>query len=252
MAFGEAYDMVGTCKLCLDESVKLKNSHIIPEFNYKPCYDDKHRFFRLSTKGPKNKAFGQKGFREHMLCQACETRLSRWESYAKQILMDGGLASARRLKWGFEFHGVDYKQFKLYLLSVLWRMGVSTLDMFELVKLGKHGEKLRLALTEEDPLDEHIYPVLFVGVTLNGRFLSDFIVPPSFVKDDGFHLYRCVISGILYTFCVGSHRISRDMEKFAINNEGILNLPMMEVKDIPFLYDHFRQIHQAILPAERD
>jgi hypothetical protein len=243
--------MLGTCKLCLTESVELRKSHIIPEFHYKPCYDEKHRFFRLSTKGPKIKAFEQKGHRERMLCHACETKLSKWEGYAKNILVDGGLAAARKFNWGFEFHGVDYPQFKLYLLSILWRMGASELSMFEMVKLGNHEEKLRLTLVSEDPLDEHVYPVLFVGVTLDGRFLSDFIVPPSVARDDGFHLYRCVINGILYTFCVGSHRLSKDMEKFAINREGVLNLPIMEVRGIPFLYEHFRAIHTAIQQAKQ-
>ena len=243
--------MEGTCRLCLTESAVLRNSHIIPEFNYKPCYDDKHRFFRLSTKGPKNKAFGQKGFREHLLCQDCETKFSKWERYAKQILVDGGLSAARKFKWGYEFHGVDYAPFKLYLLSVLWRMGVSSLSIFEMVKLGRHQERIRLALVAEDPLDEHIYPVLFVAVTLSGRFISDFIVPPSLVKEDGLQMYRCVISGILYTFCVGSHRISKDMEKFAIHRNGILILPVMSLEDIPYLYDYCREVHKAIQSAEQ-
>lgn len=242
--------MEGTCRLCLSESTVLRNSHIISEFNYKPCYDEKHRFLRLSTKGPKNKTFGQKGFREYLLCQDCETKLSKWESYAKQILMDGGLSNASRFDWGFEFHGVDYAQFKLYLLSVLWRMGASSLSMFEMVKLGPHQEKLRAALMAEEPFDEHVYPVLFLGLTMNGRFMDDFIIPPSVAKEDGVHLYRCVISGILYTFCVGSHRISNDFEKLALHRDGILNLPMIPFEDVPFLYDYCREIHEAIKPED--
>lgn len=238
--------MEGTCRLCLCDSVLLCHSHIIPEFHYKPCYDEKHRFYRLSTKGPKNKTFQQKGFREYLLCKGCETKLSKWESYSKRILMDGGLDSAVKHKWGYEFHGVDYVQFKLYLLSILWRMGESSLDMFQMVKLGPHQERIRLALMADDPLDEHIYPVLFVAVTLGDRFIADFIVPPSPAKVDGVHCYRCVISGILYTFCVGSHRISKDMEAFAIQRDGILKLPIMPLQDIPYLHDYFREMHHAI------
>lgn len=242
--------MIGTCKLCLKQPTELCNSHIIPEFNYKPCYDENHRFFRLSTKGPKNKSFAQKGYREHLLCQDCETKFSRWESYAKQILMDGGLEAANKFDWGYEFHGVDYSKFKLYLLSVLWRMGVSSLDMFEMVTLGKHEEKMRLALMADDPLDEHVYPVLFVAVILDGRFISDFIIPPSTAMNGSIHLYRCVISGILYTFCVGSHRIEKHMEDFAIHRDGVLKIPVMNLQDIPYLYDYCCEIHKAIQPAE--
>ena len=35
------------CKLCLKEN-KLSRSHIIPEFFYKPLYDEKHRINVLS------------------------------------------------------------------------------------------------------------------------------------------------------------------------------------------------------------
>lgn len=238
--------MIGKCQLCLDESCDLKKSHIISEFNYAACYDGAHRFYRLSTVGPKHKKFEQKGYREHLLCQRCETKLSKWELYAKEILVDGGFESATRYKWGYSFDGVDYTRFKLYLLSLLWRMGISSLDMFGCVNLGPHEERLRLALFNEDPLGSHQYPVLLVGVTLAGRFIEDFIVPPSLAKVESHHCYRCVINGILYTFVVGSHRLDPFMEERAFGEDGVIDLPMMEVRDIPFLHDQFCRMHEAL------
>jgi hypothetical protein len=40
--------------------------------------------------------------------------------------------------------GLNYEQFKLFQLSVLWRAGVSSHQFFDKVKLGQHAEELRL------------------------------------------------------------------------------------------------------------
>jgi hypothetical protein len=111
--------MIGTCRLCLSENCELRNSHIISEFNYTSCYDDKHRFYELSRDAPKKKKFVQKGFRERLLCQGCETTLSRWENYAKEIIHDGGLHLDSKGDRGFSLGGADYNKFKIYGMSLL-------------------------------------------------------------------------------------------------------------------------------------
>ncbi len=52
-------------------------------------YDAKHRFVELSTDEAVRNRFRQKGLREKLLCQEDETRLSRWENYAKKALHGG-------------------------------------------------------------------------------------------------------------------------------------------------------------------
>ena len=133
---------------------------MIPEFHYVPCYDEKHRFFRLSTAGPKHQKHDQKGYREYLLCQKCETKLSVWEGYAKHILTEDGLHVIDRNEFGFVLGGADYVRFKLYGMSLIWRMGVSSLDMFSQVRLGPHEARLRKALLREDPLEPTSIPIL--------------------------------------------------------------------------------------------
>ena len=58
--------MQGNCKLCLNKS-DLKNSHIIPEYFYKPMYDEKHRFFQVSIDPNEKNKFVQKGLRKYLL-----------------------------------------------------------------------------------------------------------------------------------------------------------------------------------------
>lgn len=137
-----------TCALCLEER-PLRESHIIPEFVYESIYDDKHRFHTLGV--DQRAAYEQKGLREPLLCQRCETKVSVWEGYARSVF--SGSAPVR-----FEHQGaltwlcdLDYKPFKLFLMSILWRAGVARGPFWTRVRLGPHAETLRRMLWEERP-----------------------------------------------------------------------------------------------------
>ena len=139
------------CALCTVNG-DLQNSHIIPEFFYKLTYDAKPRRFHVVSATPSEReSFEQKGLRERLLCRACEQEFGRWESYAKSALIDAKGVTITRHKDRITFHNLDYRQFRLFQLSLLWRMGVSTLPFFKDVALGPHEEKLRLALMRRTP-----------------------------------------------------------------------------------------------------
>jgi hypothetical protein len=114
----------GTCKLCRRKG-ELRDSHIISEFLYASIYDDKHRFHAVAA-GELQSSYEQKGYRERMVCQSCETKLSKWETYARGLLTGGTLLQYRRegtITW---VEGIDYSRFKLVQRSILWRAGVAT------------------------------------------------------------------------------------------------------------------------------
>ncbi len=71
------------CKLCR-KSAKLSFSHILPEFLFAPIYDDLHRTMLVSSS--EKEKLVQKGVREYLLCQECETKLSRYEGYAIKVI----------------------------------------------------------------------------------------------------------------------------------------------------------------------
>jgi hypothetical protein len=70
---------LGTCRLCSAPQADLRASHIVPEFFYKRVYTKSHKFTAISKNSDDKLAIAQKGYREHLLCQACETKLSKWE-----------------------------------------------------------------------------------------------------------------------------------------------------------------------------
>lgn len=138
------------CALCLKDA-ELCRSHVIPEFLYESLYDEKHRLHVLSVLPDQPNWREQKGLRERLLCEACEQLLSPWERYASLVLK-GGVPLAYRREGNVVFiSGLDYRQFKLFQLSVLWRAGISSLPFFSKVKLGKHAETLRKCLLTGNP-----------------------------------------------------------------------------------------------------
>ena len=130
------------CKLC-QRQAKLVASHIIPEFLYKTLYDSKHRFQQVSADPAVSNQYKQKGFREPLLCEDCEQRLSVSEQYMSKLL-NGGVPTivsldGRRIR----FRDIDYNKLKLFQISILWRAGVSSLPVFSQVQLGPHEPRLR-------------------------------------------------------------------------------------------------------------
>src|SRR5690554_1024049 len=127
----------GVCLLC-EESRELCNSHIIPEFVYKALYDDKHRFHTLSVSGSAPPSYGQKGLRERLLCASCETQLSVHERYVNLLFTGQTQINVSRKGSLIEVNGIDYRHFRLFGMSILWRAHVSNLPFFAAVDLGPH------------------------------------------------------------------------------------------------------------------
>lgn len=140
-----------SCCLCL-KSAKLVNSHVISEFLYSPMYDPNHRFFAISCDPSVNDRLFQKGLREIMLCENCDNKiLSAYENYARRVLHGGESIQTAVDGNDFRIWGLDYTRLRLFFISLLWRMSVSTLPYFRGVSLGPHEEVLRRMLLEGRP-----------------------------------------------------------------------------------------------------
>ena len=181
------------CRLCKEEH-ELRNSHIIPEFFYEPLYDEKHRFNILTTLENKSNSFSQKGIREFLLCNSCEQKIGNFEHYASLVFKSNlsGLSMHRDGPLIF-VEGINYKKFKLFLLSIIWRASISSREFFKQVSLGPHEESLRLLLMNEEPGPALKYPCLIGGVTLGSGKPSDVIVEPRRVEIGAQTAYNMVI-----------------------------------------------------------
>jgi hypothetical protein len=234
------------CALCRTNP-DLQNSHIIPEFFYRLIYDAKPRRFKIvSTTPSKPERFAQKGLRETLLCRTCEQKLGQWEHRSKAAFVDGkGLRATQQGKRVL-LQGLDYKTFKLFQLSLLWRMSVSSLPFFKEVDLGPHDEILRQALLNDDPLRPDQYPCWIIAVEINGLPVIDWMLEPSLTKLDGHHIYWLVITGLLFSFYVGGHAPPAEIKPLLLNDRGEMTILIQEAKTIPALADTLHRLGATI------
>ncbi len=151
------------CKLCLLER-DLRKSHIIPEFLYRPAYDEKHRYAAL-RQDKNGLDLIQKGFYEPLLCADCEQLLGRYESYFAHLWY----RSSQRLPLStrrefIHLTGLDYGRFKLFHLSILWRASVSSRGEFSTASLGSHENEIRNMLLIANPKTQSDYPITGVVI----------------------------------------------------------------------------------------
>lgn len=234
------------CALCRTNS-DLQSSHIIPEFFYRLIYDTKPRRFQIvSTTASEPETFAQKGLREPLLCRTCEQKLGQWEHRSKATFVDGKGLKATQQGRRILLQGLDYKTFKLFQLSLLWRMSVSSLPFFREVDLGPHDEVVRRALLNDDPLRPDQYPCWMIAIEINGHPVTDWMLEPSLTKLDGHHIYWLVITGIMFSFYVGSHPPPPEIRPLLLNDKGETIILVQEAKTIPALAETIHRFGAAI------
>lgn len=188
------------CRLCL--SVKpLCRSHVVPKFLYEPLRDDDtHGFTAISDSGS---VFAiQNGIYERMLCQQCEEKLQKWEDRAARILRSLPDLSSKVPGYVEDVSGIDYKSFRLFCLSIIWRTSAASNPAFSEVSIeDNHQEEIRKAVLQGDPLSPLDYPVLIIRPCGPGAFHEYFMLPTA--HEIFSHLaYKFIMAGMYWIFFV--------------------------------------------------
>ena len=202
----------------------LRDAHIIPEFLYKLTYDEKHRAELGSLETGATPETLQKGLREQLLCDQCEGLFSKLEHYASRVLFHKAGLRASTTGRVLTVTGVDYARFKLFLLSLLWRAGVSGLPAFNQVRLGPHEEVLRRQLLDSNPGPRHQYPCSLSAFTKHAELIRQTIIFPYSLRMDGHRAYRIVFAGLRCTYWVSGHVRPSQVRSGVMTEEG--NLPV--------------------------
>ncbi len=231
------------CRLCLQEK-PLVESHIIPEFCYKPIYDHKHRLNELSTDpGVPNRCRLQKGLKENLLCSSCDNdRISKWENYARKVFYGGVEIGITPGKDHLIISEVDYKKMKLFQMSVLFRASVSKHKVFKDVNLGVHEERLRRMLIDEDPGEIHRYGcAMLMIVTAVGQpkgqadVVDGIIIEPERIKVGGQNGYAFIFGGCVWMYIVSSNSEKFPNKNILLQKDGTLTLGLVDPKSVPYI-----------------
>jgi hypothetical protein len=235
--------MEGKCRLCLKDSV-LNNSHIIPEYFYKPMYDTKHRFLKVSPEPNKKNKFVQKGLREYLLCNDCEQHINEFEKYANSVMFyepPKNINQNHRIAF---IEGIDYKLMKLFQLSIIWRASVSSLQTFSEVKLGPHQERLRKMVLDSKPGKYTDYGCLQTAIFIErNKLASDLLMPVDLVKINNFKTYRFIFGGMMWLYFVSNHNEKFKYKNMFLQENGTLTLTKYPIEKIKYLFKYWEDLY---------
>lgn len=233
-----------TCRLCLTSS-DLKESHIIPGSILRLIRDEtlNNRFYELQNKV--NQII-QDGPKEYLLCDSCEQKIGCYEKYYKEAihLSRHGIEIKQNQQFAI-IKNIDYKKMKLFFLSLLWRMSISSLQEFENVHIGENEETIRKMIVAEEPGKNFEYPVKAIIPLINQKMQEGWSTT-AFVSERKPTVYAIVIGGILY--CISTARQDESFHaELLLNEKGSWVMPLTDFYNIPFLReyidDHFSKDH---------
>lgn len=234
------------CRLCLAES-RLVNSHILSEFLYEGMYDEDHRFFALSSNPSVKDRVLQKGLREPLLCEKCDNEiLSGYERYAQKVLYGGQSVLSIQDGNSLRFKGLYYTKLRLFYLSILWRMSVSSKSTYSAVSLGPHEEIIRRMLLEGRPGEPDEYGLICVAPLFDSQYIGSWMLPPDSVKQYVRRIYRCLIAGLLYNFFVGKAKLPTQLSDLFIQKDGSWVIIREKIERVKFLHDYCFRLSQAM------
>lgn len=231
--------MIAACKLCL-QIRPLRDSHILPELVYRPMYDEATRSALLLDVQAGKQRVRQRGFTEPLLCDDCEQRMNRWETYFARVWLHPS-ESRRPVQLPEDvvtIQGLDYESFKLFHLSLVWRAGIAQSRYFSAVRLRGRAEALRVALLNADPGGANDFP--FWGMALRdpktGGWQDELMKAPEATRRRGQWIYSMIFAGASWHYHTSAHNEGREVP-LMFDTSGILTLGVRNWKDNPFVKD---------------
>ncbi len=145
------------CQLC-GKQKDLVEAHIIPRSWHAPLKSPSGPMLKLNKDPsiyPKRSQTGE--YDRELLCGECDGGFSCWEDYARKLIFQN--LEAQTIQLGptgqrrYVIPKYDYAATKLCLLSILWRMSISTRPSFAEVQLGPFKSQIKDMILRKDPGD---------------------------------------------------------------------------------------------------
>ena len=212
------------CKLC-GLRKPLCRSHILPDLAYTDVID-RHshpRMVVVRAADPHRVAdtTHQTGFWERLLCRDCEQKFSGYEDYSSRHLLDAPLPGANPLTGLIEFRVGSYARVKLFLLSLLWRVGVAKGDFFRCVDLGRHERLIREMLNTEKPGAPDDYGCLVTPLIPEPDVaMHRVILMPMMTRLNGTNGCLLVFRGFVFQYFISQHGIPPGVRRSFLNENG--------------------------------
>jgi hypothetical protein len=211
----------GQCKLCLQTKDLCKESHIIPRFLYKLLAGENSLLVFLDKIASRFRYNGE--YEGNILCENCDNQIiGKLDDYAAKFIHNEfpqKLNSRIEVIDGHEHLVIendpnyDYKRYKLFLLSLLWRSSISSRPFFQQLKLSPPVEEdLRQMILSGDPGEPERYASFvflppLVPAPGGGRGFNTLYMPtmsPIMAKNSGWDICKFIIEGMTFFFLIAA------------------------------------------------
>lgn len=190
----------GICKLCTQYKL-LCDSHAIPNslFNYILRKSDGKAIILINDAKTPNR-YSSDTWEVKLLCEDCEQLLNiSYDAYGIAVFR-GHQGHPERGPSGITFRNIDRKKLRMFFLSVLWRISVSTHSSYSSIDLPVHWEEeLRESLLYKKAVPSNKYTVAISRMTdstvCNGFSNEDLrgLVASPFARDFGSFISVCYL-----------------------------------------------------------
>lgn len=231
------------CHLCNTEKKLIKRSHIIPNFLYEGLFNEKHFLADVDLKGNLGTRSRPSGsYDSDILCESCDNEvLGRLESYCKVVLFGGYgyRANSHNIELQFDSVGnryihvtnIDYKKFKLFLLSILWKASISKQQFYRFVNLGKKEEVVRRMILDNNPGSENEYPIAIFLLSPNDNRQTKFISNPFPFEFEDNLTYVFLINGMIINYKIAGFGDLDLYKRFMIRENNTMDINILDEKN---------------------
>lgn len=245
----------GVCTLCKEQRPLIRKSHIVPDFMYQGIWDNLHRMYFLNFESGTSQIRQTGIFEKYILCKKCDgERLSFLESYGSSVFNGGSFStkvrpsgSKERKEDGFDLitmDNLDYSLFSLFLISIIWRIHLSTHVGFKDIEiLEENAETIREHILHRKAFKTTFCKISVIGLLKKNGSLTSYHSPCFHINEHEEDNLFIVINGFVYFF-----NFRPTTTKFAIPDEfyleesGRIRIPVLH-------YPHSKSFAAAISPV---
>ena len=243
---------VALCALC-GQIKKLCKSHIVPKSFIREVRAHHKQLHWYDLRKKQKPKYTQDGWKESLLCNACEQRIGRWEKVVCEDLRGDGKANVawnevsysgpiliprsvkRPTRYYLKMEGCDYEAWRLFLLSLLWKMDRSKLPELAAVDLGESRAEIREMILTDNPGEPMAYPCLIYYLSLLGEQMRGFMNAPHSTEYNGHRAVEIAFAGLGWIFVIDREVDCSTMRKFVLNQTGRIHLIFRDATTVPWL-----------------
>jgi hypothetical protein len=226
----------GLCKLCLEYKPLIGKSHIYPQFLYQGVFDETNRTVFQHLEKDSHK-FYQTGFYDkHILCEHCDNViLGSLERYASSVFYHANSSDSLRITETREqldlaimhVQNIDYKKFKLFVLSLLWKAHVSSNAFFKEVDVSQIEPELRSMIFNNNLAEDNNYQLSITRIDRPNGKAIDIIPNPQVNLDQKLKVAIFIIGGFIYSIELEKDSGFAFFPKFSLKPSNEILIPRL-------------------------